>query len=402
MDVHLAVAEQPGGHLFDDPQTERLEDRHERREIDLATGLVQLHAREALPRRLVPQADDEPLVLLLQLVELEDVVDDQVPVAVRLVVVGEPGRVPVGQRCAALGTDARDQRIPEIVVPGSSEPFDLLLELLVGDLGDLHPGIHVHREEDPRVLRLSERQVVVDGGAVEPLLEQLLQALAQVRVEAIPRKGHDDRDAPAVEIPTDEHADAAVSLQLEEPADQTTELARRCLEQLVLGERLEQGRRGLVVVRSGDQVFRREHLLELVVKERRLGGRLHVCLRREEADHPCLADDLTVGAHPADADVVHASTTVHGRVRVRLREDQQVAVLDASSQPGIEGVEQRGVGERRAAHIRQDAEPAAGNRADRPAVRRLVQLVLAIAQEDEVELQEPVEEVDRLADLLGG
>ena len=173
------------------------------------------------PGGLVPQADDEPLVLLLQLVELEDVVDDQVPVAVRLVVVGEPGRVPVGQRFAALGTHARDQRIPEIVVPGSSEPFDLLLELLVRDLGDLDTGIHVHGEEDPGVLRLSERQVVVDGGAMEPLLEQLLQALAQVRVEAIPRKGHDDRDAPAVEIPTDEHADAAVALQLEEPADQT-------------------------------------------------------------------------------------------------------------------------------------------------------------------------------------
>ena len=191
-----------------------------------------------------------------------------------------------------------------------------------------------------------------------------------------------------------------MALQLEEPADQSTELTRRGLEQLVLGERLEQRRRGFVVVRPGDQVFGGEHLLELVVKERGLGGRLHVCLRREEADHPCLADDLAVGAHTAHADVVHASASVHGRVGVRLREDQQVAVLDASSQPGFEGVEERGVRERRAAHVRQDAEPATGNRADRPAVRRVVQLVLAIAQEDEVELQQPVQEVDGLAHLL--
>ena len=400
VDVHPAVAEQPGGHLLDHPQTQRLEDRHERRQIDLATGLVELHAREALPRGFVPQADDESFIPLLQLIELEDVVDDQVPVAVRLVVVGEALRVPIRQRFAALGTDTRYQRVTEIVVPGAGEPFDLLLELLVGDLGDLDTGIHVHGEEDPGVLRLPERQVVIDGGTMEPLLEEALQTLAKVRVETIPWKGHDDRDAPAVEIPTDEHADAAVTLQLEEPADQPTELTRRCLEQLVLGERLEQGRRGLVIVRAGDQVLCGEHLLELVVKERRLGGRLHVRLRREEADHPCLADDLAVGSHPADTDVVHASATVHGRVGVGLREDQQVAVLDASSQPGIEGVEQRGVGERRAAHVRQDAEPAAGNRADRAAVRRVIQLVLAVAQEDEVELQQPVQEVDGLANLL--
>ena len=97
----------PVGHLLDDPQTQRLEDRHERRQIDLAAGLVELHAREPLAGGLVPQPDDEPLVVLLQLVELEDVVDDQVPVAVRLVVVGEPGAYRSGKRRAAISAPTR-------------------------------------------------------------------------------------------------------------------------------------------------------------------------------------------------------------------------------------------------------------------------------------------------------
>ena len=59
VDVDLALAEHLGRDLLDDAQAERLEDRHEGREIDLAAGLVQLHAREALARRLVPDADDE-------------------------------------------------------------------------------------------------------------------------------------------------------------------------------------------------------------------------------------------------------------------------------------------------------------------------------------------------------
>ena len=175
------------------------------------------------------------------------------------------------------------------------------------------------------------------------------------------------------------------------------------LEQLVLGERLEERRDGLVVVRAGDQVLGREHLLELVMQERRLGGRLHVRLRREQADHPCLADDLAFGAHAPHADVVHARATVHGRVGVGLREDQQVAVLDPASEPGIEAS--------RAAWCRRTSSgstsdrmpsPLPGTALDRAAVGRVDQLVLAVAQEDEVQLQQPVEEVDRLADLLRG
>ncbi len=52
--------------------------------------------------------------------------------------------------------------------------------------------------------------------------------------------------------------------------------------------------------------------------------------------------------------------------------------------------------------VGEDAESAPGRGSDGAPIRRIDQLVLAITQEDEVQLEEPVEEVDRLADLLWG
>ncbi len=248
VDVDLALTQESGRDLLDDAQAERLQDGHERREIHLAAGLVELHAGESLAGGLVAQADHEPVDAVLQLFQAQHVVDDQRPIPVRLEVLGEAGRVRVGERGASLGADPLDQGVAEIVVPGAGQAFDLLLELLVRHLGDLHAGIDVHREEDPRALGLAERQVVVDRRSVEALDEEPLQALAQIGVEAVAGQGHHDGDAPAVEVAADQHADAAVALELQQTADEPSELARRGLEQLVLRERLEERRRGLVVV----------------------------------------------------------------------------------------------------------------------------------------------------------
>ena len=117
---------------------------------------------------------------------------------------------------------------------------------------------------------LAERQVVVDGRAVELLHEELLQALAQRGVESIARQGHHDRHAASVQVAAHEHADAAVLLELEQPDHEPTQLVGRGLEQLVLRERLEELRRFLVVMGTRDEVFGGEDLLELVVQQWRL------------------------------------------------------------------------------------------------------------------------------------
>ena len=214
VDVHATLALDRRRHLLDDAEPERLEDRHEVGEIHLPAGLVELHAGQTLALRLVPEADQEPFGARLEPLEHEHVVDDQAPVVVRLVVVGEPRRVLVQQGDGTPGADAFAQRLEQVVLPRAGEQLDLSLELLVADVGDRHAGGDVDREEDPGRLGLPQREVVVDRRSVEAFEEQGLQTLAEVGVEPIPRQRDHDRDVPPVEVASDQNPDAAVLLEL--------------------------------------------------------------------------------------------------------------------------------------------------------------------------------------------
>ena len=136
------------------------------------------------------------------------------------------------------------------------------------------------------------------------------------------------------------------------------------------------------------------------MQQRGLGGGFHVSLGREQPDQARLPHDLAVGVHLAHADVVHARTPVHGRVRVGLAEHQQVPILDATAHGRVQGVQRNGLGERGAPDIGKDAEPTGLHRADRPPLLGIEQLVLAIAEQHEVQLQQPIQEVDGLSHLL--
>ena len=225
VDVDAALAAQRDRDLLHGTQPERFEQRHERREVDLAAGLVELHPRQTFTDHLVADPDDEAVDLGLEPLEPLDVHRDLVPIGLgRLVVVGEPRTVLRGEQRAPLGTEPRGQVVEQIVLPRAREPLDLLLELLVRDLGDLRARRHVDGEEDLGRLRFAERQVVVDRRAAEPLPEHLLQALAERRAELLARQRHDDRDLPPVEVLADEHADPAVLLELQQPDDQMPKL----------------------------------------------------------------------------------------------------------------------------------------------------------------------------------
>ncbi len=400
MDVHPSLARDRGRHLLDDPEPERFQDRHEVREIDLAAGLVELDPSQALSLRLVADPDEEPLRRRLELLEHHDVVDDQIPLVVGLVVVREPGRVLLHQGERAARADAPRERVEEVVLPGARQDLDLPFELLVAHVGDRLARCDVDREEDPRRFRLSQGEVVVDRRAVEALEEETLEGLAEVRVEPIARQGDHDRHVPAVQVAADQDADAPVLLELQEPGNQPPQLLGGGLEELVLGERLEEGDDGLVVVRPGDQIFRGDQLLQLVVQQRRLRGRLHVRLAREEADQPRLTADRPVGEIDPDPDVVHAGATMDGRVRLGLRVDQELPVLDAIPDIRCDVREQGEVRERRLLDVREDPEPAVRHRADRASALRIQQLVLAVAEQDEIQLEEPVEELRHLIDDL--
>ena len=107
---------------------------------------------------------------------------------------------------------------------------------------------------------------------------------------------------------------------------------------------------------------------------------------------------LPVRRDLADADVVHPRAPVDGREPVRLRDDQQVA-LERALAHVVGQVRERPrprVGGRRL--VGEDPQPRSGH----DAVGPVGDPVLAVAEQDEVVGQQPLEEGDGLVDLVVG
>ena len=100
----------------------------------------------------------------------------------------------------------------------------------------------------------------------------------------------------------------------------------------------------------------------------------------------------------AHADVVHAHALVHGREAVGLGDDHQVAGRGPLAHVVRQRRERHRLGEARARLVGEQAEAGAGHDAD----LLVGDLVLAVAEEDEVVLEQPVQERDRLVDLVVG
>ncbi len=179
--------------------------------------------------------------------------------------------------------------------------------------------------------------------------------------------------------------------------DGAAQVVDRRGEQLVLRERVEQRDRALVVVRALDQVLGLEHAAQLAVQDRGLGRRLGVGLGGEQAEQARLARDLAVGRDAAHADVVHPLVAVDRGARVGLVDDQQLAGRRQRALALAQLAERDGPRVGGAVLVGEDAEAGAGD----AAVGVVADLVLARAQQDEVAAQQPGEEVDRLADLVG-
>ena len=116
--------------LLDHAQPEVLEHRHRRRQLDLAAALVEPDARAlAALVGLVLEPDHERLAERLEPREAADVVDGERGGGRGLVVARE-ARAPLGRQHAALQLAvARDQRVPQLVVPRAGRRHDLALEL---------------------------------------------------------------------------------------------------------------------------------------------------------------------------------------------------------------------------------------------------------------------------------
>ena len=383
--------------LLDHAQPEVLEHRHRRRQLDLAAALVEADARAlALARRTRSGARRRTARRASPAARSSRCRGRRArrwsrpcSSAGSARPTRSPARGPARRRGALISA------VAQLVVPRAGGGHDLALELAEVEVdqaaGGVDAEVHLH------AVALAEHEVVVDRVGLEALAEQRQQALQQVAVVARARQRDDQRRAPRVGVAAAEQPHL-LALQREQRHDRAAQVVGRGGEQLVLRERVEQRDRGLVVVRALDQVLGAQDLAQLAVQQRRLARGLAVGLGGEQAEHPGLADDLAVGRDPPHADVVHPHRPVHAREPVGLGDDQQVALERPRPHAGGQRVDRHRLRVRRARDVGEDPEPRVGHDRDRV----VAEAVLAVAEEDEVVAQQPLEEGDGLVDLLVG
>ena len=149
-----------------------------------------------------------------------------------------------------------------------------------------------------------------------------------------------------------------------------------------------------------DGVFDVENLAQLPAQDRdRVGGR-HIRLAGEQPEEADLTDDAAVAADVAHAHVIHLGPPMHRREAVGLCEHEQIAVGEPPAEALREAVDQLGPLEPRVGIAVQDAEAGTRNHRDRLPVRRVFELILAVAKEDEVLVEQPLEERHSFVDVL--
>ncbi len=154
-------------------------------------------------------------------------------------------------------------------------------------------------------------------------------------------------------------------------------------------------------MRAGDQVLPAHDRLELAPHERDLARGLGVGLAGEEADQAQLADDVAVGVHALDPDVVHPRPPVDRGLGVGLRDDHERPAEDAPAHSRLERPDRHRLREPRPRLVGHHAQPGVRHDRDGGIVARAVDLILAVAQVDEAVVGEPLQELDRLRHVVG-
>ena len=377
------------GALVGDLDAHVLEQRKHVRQGQRRARAVELRAQDALGRLERPVQAHRDLPRLERLDAL-DVDERRARDPVRAIGRREGVAVDAPQRVAALLAFVLDQRLLEIVDPGARRGEDAALDRVGVDLEQ--PRLAVDHVMQAHQHRLRHARRVVDARRVERFAEDRLDATAVVGVEAVARDEDQARQEAPELVGPDEQPQALALAQVQDPHRGLEQLVDRDLEQLVARvglEDLDQRLLVVAVVREGGAL---EHCVVLAAQDRDLGRARVVRGVRVEAEEAALADDVAVGVEQLDADVVEVGRAVNRRARVRLRQVQQVRLERQRAHRRRQLAE--AVRARTAAT--QDAQAGAFDRDQAHVTLRLVDAVLAIAEEREVVRLEPFEERARL------
>ncbi len=286
----------------------------------------------------------------------------------------------------------------EVVAPRAGRLGEPALEVGDVDLGDALALGRVHHEVHPRRGRLVDASGELDVLATEVVAEDVGEALAHGGAVAIAGQVDQDRDVAPVGVAAHERPQLASLAREHHVLRHRGQLGRRGVEELVARVVLERVHQRLARMAARVEAGPAHHLAHLLAQHRDPGDRLGVGGAGEEAEEAALADDLAVLAERLDADIVEVRRPVHGRARVGLGEHEQRPLAGL----GLGDRRQLGERARQILVVAQDAEAGAGHGPQAALVGLVLvglELVLPVAEEGEVVVGQPGEEVAALADL---
>ncbi len=268
-------------------------------------------------------------------------------------------------------------------------------------------GREPDHEVQPGQHRLGVPGGVVDGGAAELLHQQVHQPQPDPGGVAVARQVDQGGEVAAVLVLAQEEPELAPLLQVEDVQRDREQLVGGGLEELVAGVGLQDLDQVAGVVALGGEAGLGDGLGDLAADHRDPGDRLGVGGGGQQAEEAALAGHIALGVELLDADVVQVGRAVHGGAAVGLGQHQQLAL--AGLGPGRRGEPAEGgrghgvLGEGVGARVgAEHAEAGAGDRLQQVlAVLGLDQVVLAVAEEGEVVVGQPAEQLLCLVHLLG-
>ena len=246
--------------------------------------------------------------------------------------------------------------------------------------------------------RLAHPDGELDRLAGEALLEDVGEPLADGGVVAVAGQEHQHADVAAVGVAAYEDPQLAAPAGLHHPARHRGELVDGRVEQLVARVGLEGVDQGLAGVAARVEADQLEHVGGLLAQQRHVPDRLGVRRAGEQAEEAALAGDLAVLVERLHADVVEVRRAVHGGAGVGLGQHQQGVLAGHLGAPSPAASPTRG----RSGSSRRMPSPLPGTPRRYSSSPVALEVVLAVAEEREVVVGQPLEEVDAAVDLVGG
>ena len=248
-----------------------------------------------------------------------------------------------------------------------------------------------------RVARAGDLHLTLHRAAGEPLEHDLLDALAYFRVVAVARHVHQAGVEAVIGIAPREQAYRAPLVQVDDTAGDPDQILEARLEKLVprIGFQHVEDGFAVMTVRVDAEVL--DDAIDLAPQQRDVARTEVIGGGGPQPEEAVLAGDPAAGIEGLDARVVEILGAMHGRDGVGLGQDEELPIAGASADIARQHG-RGGLAAPRAAGCR--ARCAVGNQAILAGAA--LEPVIAVAEEDEMTLLHPLQELAGLAEILGG